>query len=857
MLEGLRVVEIADELAAHAGLSLASLGADVIKVEPPEGSRTRRIGPFFGEGAVERGEPGPDDSIFFWQHNRGKRSLTVDPASADDVDVLWTAIANADILLLAGADAERFRAIPGFTTEELQARHPGLIIARVTPFGEDGPWADYRANDLVHLALGGPVMNCGYDPQPDGFYDLPPIAPAQWHSYIIACEQLLIGVLAAVLHQRRTGEGQYLTCAVHEAVAKSTELDLMNWVMRRSPLNRQTARHAAERVSMTSTVGETKDGRYLITMPMGAKNEKQILEFLTRHGITHDLDDSQDDQGKRAIPGSSAPSERLSRILELIERFTRKHSYESLPWLEMQEAGIVCSPVRKPEENARDPHWRARGSFAEVEHPELGRSFTYAVSKWISTETDFVIGRRAPLLGEDDHALRAELRAMGPRERAYTQPRTPSWRDSDAASVEGTPFPLAGIRIFDFSWFLASAGGTRFLAALGAEVIKVEWKSNPDTRMAAMAPVGGRAAREAATAPLPGVNDPGMGGQFNNKNPGKRGLSLNVRHPEGLAIAKRLIAMSDIVAEGFSPGVLDRWGLGFDELQRIKPDIIYAQQSGMGTRGEYGRLRAVGPIAGALAGITEMSGLPEPAIPAGWGYSYLDWIGAYSFSTAILGALYHRERTGRGQWIDASQTETGLFIAGSAVLESSALGRPWKRVGNRSPQQSAAPHGIYRTAGDDRWIAIACTTDDEWRALASEIDPSWIDAYPTLASRLAAQDELDRRVQQWTTTRDGYALMELLQSRGVPAGVCQTAGDRVDRDPQLAHLKWLTEVDGTRIGRWPVAEFPVKLERTPAHVGGPTHRGAPLYGEDNEWVLGELLGMSSAEISRLADDDVI
>ena len=133
--------------------------------------------------------------------------------------------------------------------------------------------------------------------------------------------------------------------------------------------------------------------------------------------------------------------------------------------------------------------------------------------------------------------------------------------------------------------------------------------------------------------------------------------------------------MSDIVAEGFSPGVLDRWGLGYDELRQIKPDIIYAQQSGMGTAGRYGRLRAVGPIAAALSGVSEMSGLPEPAMPAGWGYSYLDWIGAYSFATAMLAALYHRDRTGEGQWIDASQTESGIYISGGAILEWSATGR--------------------------------------------------------------------------------------------------------------------------------------------------------------------------------------
>jgi crotonobetainyl-CoA:carnitine CoA-transferase CaiB-like acyl-CoA transferase len=218
------------------------------------------------------------------------------------------------------------------------------------------------------------------------------------------------------------------------------------------------------------------------------------------------------------------------------------------------------------------------------------------------------------------------------------------------------------VKILDFAWFLASAGGTRFLAAMGAESYKVEWKDNPDTRLAAMAPIGGRAARDAATGPLPGVKDADMGGQFNNKNAGKRGISLNIRHPKGLAIAKDLVRICDIVAEGFSPGVLQRLGLGYDVMKKIRPDIIYIQQAGMGAHGTYGRMRTVGPVAAAFGGQADMSGLPEPAMPVGWGYSYLDWMGAYGYALALLGALYHRDRTGEGQWIDASQCESGLFL---------------------------------------------------------------------------------------------------------------------------------------------------------------------------------------------------
>src|ERR1700689_2100093 len=233
-----------------------------------------------------------------------------------------------------------------------------------------------------------------------------------------------------------------------------------------------------------------------------------------------------------------------------------------------------------------------------------------------------------------------------------------------------------------------------------------------------MAPVGGREARKSATTPLAGVTDSDMGGQYNNKNSGKRGISLNIRHPKGLEIARRLVAISDIVAEGFSPGVLDRLGLGYDVQRKIRPDIIYVQQSGMGGYGSYGRLRTVGPIAGSFAGTNHMSGLPEPAMPVGWGYSYLDWMGAYGYALALLGALYHRDRTGEGQWIDASQCESGLFLTGTSILDWSANGREWRRYGNRSPYKPAAPHGAFRCKGNDRWVAIACFSEPEWQTLA-------------------------------------------------------------------------------------------------------------------------------------------
>ena len=848
-LAGLRVIELADEQGEYCGLTLAGLGADVVKVEPPGGSPTRRIGPFYKDKAD------PEGSLFFWQYNRGKRSVELDLKKKADLARFQALLATADILLETTPKGE-LDAL-GLGKDALAQKFPTLIHARITPFGDEGPWSAFKGSDLVHLALGGVMMNCGYDPAPDGTYDLPPIAPQMWHASHIAGEQMSMAILAALMFRFRTGKGQHVSCAIHEAVAKCTEVDLMTWIMRRSPVLRQTCRHARESISPHPTIAHTKDGRWVMAnLGNRADDGQKLIELMERYGIEAGIDPTKDAAPRvgRFVPGTAPDTSKRDVAMEAVQRFVRAFTYENIPWREAQQAGMLWAPLRKPHENAMDPHWEKRGSVSDIAHPELGRSFRYATSKWISTATDWAPGRRAPLLNEDAATVDTPPTRLAP----VISPKANA-ATAGKPSKRGKPMALDGIRILDFTWFLASAGGTRFLTALGAESLKVELKSHPDTRLAAMAPIGGREAREKATGPLRGVSDPDMGGQFNNKNPGKRGISLNVRHPKGLEIARKLVSLSDIVAEGFSPGVLDNWGLGYSALKEIKPDIVYVQQSGMGAQGTYGRFRTVGPIANAFAGLSEMSGLPEPAMPAGWGYSYLDWMGAYSFALAMLSGLYHRERTGQGQWIDASQTEVGLFINGTAILDWSANGRIWTRTGNRSPNKPAAPHGVYPCAGVDRWLAIACFSDAEFQALAEVArHPEWArdPRFNTLASRLQHQDALDALVGQWTRTHDARELMLALQKAGVPAGVCQTTEDRCDNDPQLRALEWLTEITGTKIGRWPVAEVPVKLSESPAYVGGRIDRGAPCYGEDNEYVYGELLGMSKRQIEELAADGV-
>ncbi|MGH2851188.1 MAG: CoA transferase, partial [Solirubrobacteraceae bacterium] len=812
-------------------------------------SPSRRIGPFAADrdGDIE-------SSLYFWHYNRGKRSVIVDLEVDAGRAALLELLESADVLLRSVTPATL--TLCGLDPDALADRCPQLIDARLSPFGESGPWSHFAGSDLVHLALGGVMANCGYDREPLDGYDLPPIAPAMWHASHIAGDQLLMGILAALVNRLHSRAGQQITCAVHESVAKNTEIDVMNWVMLRAPTYRQTCRHASETPNNVPTIANTNDGRWIMAMALGTRDVDRAFEFAGQYGVEVDGEQAEVEPRSQArnVPGTGTPTQRGRIATEVGHRLIRQFSYERTPWREAQDAGLLWAPLRLPEENLADEHWWVRGTFAEVEQPD-GSRHAEAVSKWVSDTAPWRPGGPAPALGAHTGEILAERRARADPPLPRVSAPTPT-----TLSRYGRPFAIEDVKILDFSWFLASAGGTRFANAFGAQSIKVEWATHPDTRLAAMAPVGGRDARRGATGPLEPIDDPDMGGQFNNKNPGKLGLALNVRHPRGLELAKELVKVCDVVAEGFTPGVLERWGLGYDVMRSLNPRIIYVQQSGMGSRGTYGRFRTLGPIAASISGLSEMSGLASPAMPAGWGYSYLDWIGAYSFAQAILAALYHRDITGEGQYIDASQVESGLFVTGTALLDWQVNGRRSSRVGNRSPFKLAVPSGAFAARGDDRWLAIACHTDEQWRAIATIAGrPEWIEdlRVATLDARRANEEHVEALIAAWVAGEDAVSLMLTLQDAGIPAGLCQTAEDRCDHDRQLAHLDWLTEVTGEKIGTWPVADVAVRLSRTPGHVGGRLDRGAPTYGQDTAAVLRDFLGLGDSEIAELKVDGVI
>ena len=398
--------------------------------------------------------------------------------------------------------------------------------------------------------------------------------------------------------------------------------------------------------------------------------------------------------------------------------------------------------------------------------------------------------------------------------------------------------PLAGIRVADFCWLIAGPATTRMLADFGADVIKIESAERIDN------------IRTAGVQPsAPGsINTNGV---FNDTNTNKRSITLNLNDPRGLDLAKRLVAQSDIVTNNFTGDRMDRWGLGYEDLRAIKPDIIMLTMPVMGTTGPYIRYGSYGNGVIGYAGMRTNMGFPGRP-PVGIGPLYSDFSVPYFGVSALMAALYHRDRTGEGQFIDLAQMESSVGLLGTAVMDYSATGRVHEPCGNRA--EDYAPHGAYRCWGDDRWCVIAVRSDREWHLLCEQMGRPELETDPrfiTLEARKTHEDELDEVVGGWTRTRDPWQVTHQLQAVGVLAGVVENLEDMVVRDPHLSvnHLTPVSRGD----------EVTFMTHRQPARLDGqtPPLKVSPVMGEHNEEIYQGLLGVSEAEYVQLVIDEVI
>jgi len=389
-----------------------------------------------------------------------------------------------------------------------------------------------------------------------------------------------------------------------------------------------------------------------------------------------------------------------------------------------------------------------------------------------------------------------------------------------------------GVKVAEFAWAIVGPCSSRYLADHGATVVKIESHNRLDTLR--------------ATSPYSG-NVPHVDGSmcYGRYNANKYCVSIDLNHPNGQKLALKLIMWADIVTESFSPDVMRKWGLDYDSVRKLKPDIIYLSSSMQGRGGPHASYAGYGQNACPLCGFSEVSGWQDriPAAPHG---AYTDFICPRFNATALIAALDYRRRSGKGQWLEQSQFETALHFFSPPVMDYMVNGRIMHRQGNRL--FSAAPHGVFPCQGDDSWVAITVFTDEDWQALCNATgNPEWTKKteFSTLAQRKQNEDELERLVTSWTMNRTAYQVESILQSAGVAANIVEKSSDVYD-DAQLKCRDYFVRLPHPVMGKQafePQAGF--ILSKTPREVTRP----APCLGEHNQYVFTELLGMSDDEVA--------
>ena len=392
--------------------------------------------------------------------------------------------------------------------------------------------------------------------------------------------------------------------------------------------------------------------------------------------------------------------------------------------------------------------------------------------------------------------------------------------------------PFDGIKIADFSWVGVGPITAKYLADHGATAVRVETAAPMDILRIA-GPFKDN---------LPGPDRSQFFGDFNTS---KFGLTLDLKNPAGVDLAHRLIAWADLYIESFTPGTVERLGIGYEKACILNPAIIMVSTCLMGQTGPAASFPGFGFHAGAIAGFYEVTGWPDLPPDGPW-MAYTDTIAPRFLAATIMAALDHRRRTGQGQHIDASQLEIALHFLAPQIMDYHVSGRMVSRDGNRSA--TAAPHGAYPCEGDDWWCAIAVENDGQWEALRRAMgDPDWARErrFETVQGRLDHQDEIDRNLAQWTSSRLPQQVMDLLQLKGVPAGVVQRSSDLL-QDPQLAHRGFFRYMDHAEMGNIPYTGHQFRIG---GYDNGPRFP-APVMGQHNEMVLRELLGMSEEEVTE-------
>jgi crotonobetainyl-CoA:carnitine CoA-transferase CaiB-like acyl-CoA transferase len=818
-LAGVRVVEWGSLVSApFCGKVLAELGAEVVKVEPPgSGDDSRRLGPF------PDGEPDPERSGAFLFVNLNKQGITLDLDQASGRAAMDGLLESADVFLENQPPDVLARA--GLDYETLSGRFPRLIVTSVSPYGRTGSYRDYRGCDLTANAMSGLSFGTGHP------HREPLTTPMHQASYLAGVGGAF-ATLSALLGRDITGRGQLVDVAEAQVIGTLlTGYHLPTYIYRGVAGFR-----AGNRMRLglfPNCVLPCKDGYVCIDAPQ----MEQYQRFLDLLGEQQWMDEPRY-RDRRAM-SDQYPAEAESLIAPWFMERTKEEILRAC-----LENRVPCVPVKTFDEVLRDEQLNSRDYFQVVEHPAAG-SYRYPGPPYRLSATPCRVVRPAPTLGQHNRQVLEEA-TRPPGSKLSTPVK------NGAGQTAGSPstgiLPLSGYRVVDFGTAWAGPMAAQLLADLGAEVIKVESRARMD---------GLRLGRPIVGEDIAGGDRglwPELQPVFHGINRNKLSITLNLKTGEGLGLARRLIASSDVVMNNYSPGVLERMGLAYPKLKELRPDIILVSMPSVGESGPMRDILAYAPIIQALSGLMSQVGYDgeEPLVgelQAPWS----DVVAAVHAALAALAALRYRNLSGQGQFVEVAQLETTASMLGEGMLRYQMTGRTPQPAGNYDPD--FAPHNNYRCAGDDQWVAIAVRTSEEWDGLRRAMrNPDWASdvRFANKSGRLTNIAELDRRVSEWTEQWPAEDLVALLQGHGVAAMKVMNIEDQFI-DPHLQERGAYVEVEHPHVGIEWIYGMPWLLSDTPGGVRTP----APALGEHNDYVLGRLLGVPATELERLSAAQVV
>ncbi len=819
MLSPYRILDLTDGGSSIAGQILADLGADVVLIEPPGGVGTRRLGPFY-KGSQDR-----NASLPFWSLNRNKRSVELDLDRETGREAFRGLLEGADVLI--ESQPLGFLEARGLGHEFLAVHYPELVVASITPFGLSGAKAHWVATDLTLTAASGQMFLTGDE-------DRPPLTSSVPQAYLNAGAEAAVGTLLALIARERDGAAQHVDVSVQTAMMMTTQSFV---------LSHDWNDHQLARMSGGLGLGDLrirfvypcKDGFVNVTFLFGhaiGPMTARMFQWMCEEGFVDEATRDKDwiRFGANVMRGDESLSE-LERVTQAIESFTRAHTKAELFEGSMRRRVLIV-PVSDTSDLATSRQLEARSFWTPVEHPELGTTISYPGPFARFSETPIRYRRRPPRVGEHNAELlgaaqrrtRVRLLELDAPDHFHAQ------QGPHAHALEA--LPLEGVKVLDFTWVYAGPAATRYLADYGATVVKLESAIRVDALRVGQPFKDGKAGLERSAG-------------FCSVNAGKLGLALNMAVPDAREVALRLVKWADVVVENFSPRAMKAWGMQYEQLRALNPELIMVSTCLNGQTGPESMLAGYGTMGAALAGFGFLTGWPDRN-PAGPFLAYTDYVSPKFIVVSLLAALDHRRRTGQGQYLDLSQSECSIHFIASAALDYQVNGRVQRAIGNASPHY--VPSGVYPAAGDDRWVALAAPDDAAWRALCAAVSHGWeSDArFATLGERLAHREALDAEIAAWTTERTVGEIEEHLQAAGVPVHRVSTSAD-ASEDPQLEARHHFVWVDHPVCGSVPVENSRFRLSRTPARVAS----AGPTLGQHNDEVLRHIVGLSDEEITEL------